>query len=53
MTAGLIVNPRSGNMNGKGLALADRLGHTPDVDVAIIDHFEALPAIRTHLRDRP
>lgn len=41
---GLIVNPKSGNSNGKGLALAGRLG--PGVPVKVMEQFGQL---RPHL----
>ena len=41
MKAALIVNPRSGGTNRKGLRLAETLRHT-DIDVTILDRFETL-----------
>lgn len=45
MKAGLIVNPRSGSASGKGLALAEMLKPASEADIAILDHFEALPDV--------
>lgn len=43
MTAGLLVNPGSARGSGRGMVLADRLAGRPDVEVRILDRFEALP----------
>lgn len=42
MTAGLIVNPRSGKGSGRGLALARSLEACPKVKVAVLGEFGAL-----------
>ncbi len=45
MTAALIVNPRSGGRNRRGLALAEMLRDAP-VRVVVLEHFDALaPAL--------
>jgi len=51
-SAALIVNPRSGKASGKGLALADRIGNAPAAETAIIDDFDALPAMLAGLAAR-
>jgi len=43
MRAGLLVNPRSGQSSGKGLALADKLRSTRSVTVKVLERFEQLP----------
>lgn len=45
MTSGLIVNPHSGRRNGRGLALTQRLAGAPEVNIAIMERFDELPAI--------
>jgi hypothetical protein len=42
MKVGLIVNPKSGKRNAKGIELARLLGDTPHVSVRMIDRFEAI-----------
>ncbi len=42
MTSGLIVNPRSGKGRGDGLALAEKLRGSPEVEIAVLDQFEDL-----------
>lgn len=44
MTAGLIVNPKSGKSSGKGLALAAKVKGKSGVAVHVIDDFAALEA---------
>jgi diacylglycerol kinase (ATP) len=45
MSTGLIVNPFSRRRNSRGLALAERLKGTPEVSVAMLERFSALPDI--------
>jgi diacylglycerol kinase (ATP) len=40
--AGLIVNPKSGRGNKKGLALAERLRRSPEVSIHVLDDFREL-----------
>lgn len=42
MTAGLIVNPKSGKSSGKGLALAAKVKGKPGIALHVIDDFAAL-----------
>jgi diacylglycerol kinase (ATP) len=49
MTVGLIVNPRSRKMNAKGLALAEKVRHQPDVLVHILDDFSGLESVMTDM----
>ena len=42
MTAGLIVNPKSGKGQRKGIILADKLKSHDDVDIVVLDRFEDL-----------
>lgn len=48
MKTGLIVNPKSGKIRGRGLALAEKVSGHPQVMVGILDDFSRLGAI---LRD--
>jgi diacylglycerol kinase (ATP) len=40
--AGVIINPRAGRGNGKGLALAEKLGQSAARDIAILQDFGSL-----------
>jgi hypothetical protein len=45
MTAGLIINPRSGGRSGRGLRLQELLPRNSGMCVAVIEDFASLPAI--------
>ncbi len=47
--AGLLVNPRSGKSNGKGLRLAEMLGSKPNVSTRVLEHFGQLPVFLDEL----
>jgi hypothetical protein len=49
MTAGLIVNPRSGKESGKGLALAAKVRGKPGIIVHILDDFAGLESVLTEM----
>ena len=49
MTAGLIVNPRSGKASGKGLALAAKVRGKSGVIIHILDDFAGLESVVTEM----
>lgn len=51
--SGVIVNPLSGRGNGKGQALADKLGSDPSISLHVLERFEHLEDIIERMaRDR-
>ncbi len=42
---GLIVNPKSGRGNGKGVALVDALSQAPHMSIRVLDRFEQITGV--------